>query len=69
MKSLSTVRKVTVQLLTQKACEILRADGYACDTTCIVWQHFLKTIYSVAKKSSQSTWKYNCEELVLNLTR
>lgn len=69
MKTLSIIRKTTVQSLTQKACEILKADGYACDTTCNVWQNFLKTIYSVAKKSDKVSWKYNCEELVLNLTR
>lgn len=65
---LSNKRMSVVDSLSIKASQIWNSI-YGENFDVLAWNDFLYNLYRTAKKSSKNDWQYNCEEMVLNLTR
>lgn len=65
---LSNKRKSEVDSLSMTASKIWNSI-YGDNFNVAEWNDFLYNLYNTAKKSKKADWLYNCQEMVLNLTR
>ena len=65
---LSKKRLTKVQSLVQKASSIFYSI-YGENFNVEDFRKVTQNIYLTAKKSNKHTWEYNCENLVINLTK
>lgn len=66
---ISLKRELVVSDLLQKASNIFNENNWEGNWCMAEWESFMLSMYRSAKYNNKDNWKWECEELFLNLTR